>query len=809
MDKQPINRLPSAIARELFYALPLALMFLLALTPGISFTEDLGRHLLLGKIIVAAGHVPDTNLLTYTCPDFPFINHHWLSEVVFYFLHCASGLNGLILFKALLMCAALALAMRAVPLERASPLVGLAAVLAAVALGYRAHIRPELFTYFGVALYGWLIAREISALNHRKFNLAAGGVAPGPSSSRPAVIALFSGFNLRWAVLIAYGWFWANAHIYFVFGLGMIFIYWLACWRRNWLNAGNAVTPGQERCVATFLRAWPRAETIGLFALIGVSLINPNGWRGLFYPLWIFGNYGMAITENASPLNYWETVLNPMLMALPLLSLCALWVFWHNLTTDYTDFTDMVKPLTTDHRQLASAKSRHWWTKLGAIVGISVIRVIRGIIRIELSAGQLAGVLILLTALIAAWFMARSVPLLALTLLPALGLYIRAETSRSDTTKKSWIPDPTPPKQSLWLRRPGQVGNDKQTILSVIPAKAGIQSAYLRGPGIMLVIALNIWLMFAVINGSYCRIFPSPIGPTPFGLDDEFRYLALRRLQADGLPGKIFSDYNSGSLVEYNIYPERGYVDNRPEAFPAEFWQKEYLPALALGTEWEDVIARRGIQTVAVSIAGVKEHFIRALLANPRWQLVHLDFFLAVFTQNTPENQAFLRRHAFNQDRIAQLAVQTAERMRALSSTSIWRRQVLADQIVYEIYGLICLGRNDLAWPLVWEMHRRYPDYQLVHELMRVSAPPQAVPAVMEVMARRARWPLAAKQALDYGAALEAQGRADEARAIYRRGKFFFPLNSRLRSAEATFNPKTDTLIFSPFFEMTSDLIIG
>jgi len=256
------------------------------------------------------------------------------------------------------------------------------------------------------------------------------------------------------------------------------------------------------------------------------------------------------------------------------------------------------------------------------------------------------------------------------------------------------------------------------------------------------------------------------------------------------LPGKIFSDYNSGSLVEYNIYPERGYVDNRPEAFPAVFWEQEYKPALALGAVWEDTITRRGIQTVAVSITGVKERFIRTLLADSRWQLVHLDFFCAVFVRNTSENQDFLRRHAFGPEQIRQFARKTAQRIRALSSHSIWRRQVLADQIVYEIYGLICLGESNLAWPLVWEMHLRYPDYQIIHELMRVSVPPHLAPVVMDIMERRARWPLAAKQVLDYGAVLEAQGRNDEARAVYRRGKRFFPLSQNLPPpAPARFSP--------------------
>jgi|GEM_PF-1975294 len=714
--------------RELFYALPLALMFLLALTPGISFTEDLGRHLLLGKIIVATGHVPDTNLLTYTYPDFPFINHHWLSEVLFYFAHQAMGLNGLIVLKAVLMCATLALAMRSVPILRASPLIGSMATLAAIALGYRAHIRPELFTYLGVALYGWLIARS-ERLPDNKLS------------------------KRSWAIIIAYGWFWANAHIYFIFGIGMLGVYWLACWWRNFrendqlserggsaaprasIPAGKSAATERDGHLPAFLEigvtlrhVWPRAETIGLLALIGVSMLNPNGWHGLLYPLGIFGNYGLAVSENAAPLSYWETVLNPMLLVLPFLSLCALWVFWRTFRRRPNGYGGQIRRCR------------------------------------NLTAEQLAGALIVLVALIAAWHMARSAPLLALTLLPPLGFCIRAGTFKPDQ------------KTVAGLVEAGPGSPTPATIIKRLCFNSTCWSTWFRGAGITGVIVLNLWLAFAVVGGSYSRIFPSPIGPTPFGFDDESRYLGLRRLCADGLPGKIFSDYNYGSLVEYNIYPQPGYVDNRPEAFPAAFWQQEYKPALALGAVWEDMIVRRGIQTVAVSTAGVKESFIRAILADQRWQLVHLDFFCAIFVRNTPENQDFLGRHAFDQEQMRLFAHQIAQRIRSLPSQSLWRRQVLADQIVYEIYGLICLGACDPAWPLVWDMHLRYPDYQIIHELMRVSAPPHAAPAVVDVMARRARWPLAAKQVLDWGAALEAQGRTNEARAVYRRGQCFFPL---------------------------------
>ncbi|MDV7399240.1 hypothetical protein RZS08_47960, partial [Arthrospira platensis SPKY1] len=118
-----------------------ALLFLLAFTPGLGLMEDLGRHLVLGKIILEEGAVPRVNLLTYTWPDHPFVNHHWLSEVVLYAARRAVGLNGLIVLKALLLAGVLALAMRTVPPGRVSARYLWTAVLGAVVIGFRAHVR--------------------------------------------------------------------------------------------------------------------------------------------------------------------------------------------------------------------------------------------------------------------------------------------------------------------------------------------------------------------------------------------------------------------------------------------------------------------------------------------------------------------------------------------------------------------------------------------------------------------------------------------------------------------------------------------
>ena len=50
-------------------------------------------------------------------------------------------------------------------------------------------------------------------------------------------------------------------------------------------------------------------------------------------------------------------------------------------------------------------------------------------------------------------------------------------------------------------------------------------------------------------------------------------------------------------------------------------------------------------------------------------------------------------------------------------------------------------------------------------------------------MARRARWPVAAKQVTDWGRLMEADGQLERAKAVYRRGRWFFPLSKPIAAA--------------------------
>jgi hypothetical protein len=636
-------------ARPLAIGTCVVVMALLALTPGIAGREDLGRHLLLGRIISETWRVPDVNLLTYTYPDYPFVNHHWLSEVVFYQLHRVAGRDGLIVFQTAVMTAAFAIAFVPRAPHRHVALYWTAGLAAAVLLGYRADQRPELFSFLGVALFAWLFER----------------------------IRRRDDWRYRLAVVLV-GAAWVNLHIYFVFGLGMAGAFLL---ERCWL----------ERTPAALRRE------LGWFAALLVGcLLGPNGIDGLVYPFRIFSNYGVDIVENTSPLGLWEEMMVPMLLVLPFFSAGVL-----------------------------------------AALGVEVAAWRR-----RLRPPRIADVIVAVAALVAAWTMVRNVPLLALAGLPPIAV-AASQARRAAATTRSWA------------------------------SHAALATAAL----------LTLVLVHGRLDGRYTRVFPAPIYPTPFGLDDPDRYGRLRALvERYGLAGPVLTDFDIGSLVEYEMAPEPGYVDNRPEAFPAAFWRGEYQEALALGPAWDELRDRRGWNTIVVSLQAAKP-ILRGLDQRGGWVLVHLDDACAVFVRDDPRNAKVIAALGSRTDLVRRTEQDLVMRLEAFDALPFWRRQVEADRIVYRLYALSMVTPPGHAWRHLAALDTRYPDYRLLHEIMLVTATDAQSDELERMLREQARWPTGVKQVLDWATKLVQAGRPREALAVLERGRWFFPLSPVLRDA--------------------------
>ena len=118
-----------------------------------SINQDIGRHLKTGEIIWQTGHVPKINLFSYTEPNIPFINHHWLSEVIFYLLNIYIGLKGLIVFKAGILLVTFWLLWQAVSKKVEPLLFAVAGLTGLLIILDRTDVRPEIFSYLFLAYF--------------------------------------------------------------------------------------------------------------------------------------------------------------------------------------------------------------------------------------------------------------------------------------------------------------------------------------------------------------------------------------------------------------------------------------------------------------------------------------------------------------------------------------------------------------------------------------------------------------------------------------------------------------------------------
>ncbi len=224
--------------------------------------SDIGRHLKNGQIMLDQPEnrqaLLHTNFYSYTETGFPFINHHWLSGVAFFIIHKTIGFVGLSLAYIFLIWASLALMFYIAQKHSGFLLACFLAILLAPLIADRTEIRPEVFSYFFSTLYFFLFWRySLRKISFKKILI----------------------------VILPVQLLWVNLHIGFAFGFFIISAFILQFLIRGFF----------QKNFTSFKQMLVLSLIVSL-----VSLINPFGIKGLFYPLQIFQNFGYRLAENQS-----------------------------------------------------------------------------------------------------------------------------------------------------------------------------------------------------------------------------------------------------------------------------------------------------------------------------------------------------------------------------------------------------------------------------------------------------------------------------------------------------------------------------
>lgn len=267
----------------LFLSLYIIFFVLLLSQPINLTTADLGRHIKNGELLFQNTGILSSNFYSYTYPNFPFINHHWGSGVIFYIIHLLFGFIGQSIIFILITLLTFIIFFKVAIKYSNFEVSLLTAFLTLPLMASRTEIRPEMFSYLFIALFLWIAINYINHSLHR---------------------------NLIWFIPLII-LLWVNLHIYYLFGFVILGVFIL------------------EYAINLFI--FKKGKLVQLIKLLIVSLIslpliflNPNFIKGALYPLHIFDNYGYRLVENQS-VSFIEKVL-PNYPSLPFFKLVLIFL---------------------------------------------------------------------------------------------------------------------------------------------------------------------------------------------------------------------------------------------------------------------------------------------------------------------------------------------------------------------------------------------------------------------------------------------------------------------------------------------------
>jgi len=156
--------------------------------------------------------------------------------------------------------------------------------------------------------------------------------------------------------------------------------------------------------------------------------------------------------------------------------------------------------------------------------------------------------------------------------------------------------------------------------------------------------ALIVVIGLSLIPGSFFSPFQPGFG---FGLGKD-SMSSLEFFNSSGLRGPVFNNYDIGSYLVYGLYPqEKVFVDNRPEAYPEDFFTETYVPMQENEEKWKEVVAQYNFNVIFFyrrDFTPWAQPFLITRLADQEWVPVYVDDFALILVRNGVHNKELIEK---------------------------------------------------------------------------------------------------------------------------------------------------------------------
>ncbi|MDQ1388470.1 MAG: hypothetical protein QOF56_1924 [Acidobacteriaceae bacterium] len=245
-----------SVGDVLFVAL-LGLLVFTNLSTRLLGDAGIGWHIRTGQLILSTHSVPHVDPFSSSMHGQPWFAWEWLYDVLAGWLESTAGLNGVVLFTALIIAAVFSWTFRLLVWRGTNVLLALVLVLlAASAAMIHFLARPHVVSWLFTIVWFWILESSEKSCDS--------------DASRTLPLWL-----LPSTILV-----WVNVHGGFLVGFVLLGIYW-ACAAWEWLQRAFTLTEDGFEDVLRRIRAGRRfrALTLAGFFSAAATLVNPYGFR--------------------------------------------------------------------------------------------------------------------------------------------------------------------------------------------------------------------------------------------------------------------------------------------------------------------------------------------------------------------------------------------------------------------------------------------------------------------------------------------------------------------------------------------------
>ncbi|MEK9174878.1 MAG: hypothetical protein AAB725_02825, partial [Patescibacteria group bacterium] len=156
-----------------------------------------------------------------------------------------------------------------------------------------------------------------------------------------------------------------------------------------------------------------------------------------------------------------------------------------------------------------------------------------------------------------------------------------------------------------------------------------------------------ILVILIILSGELGTLYPKSQN-LQLGLEKD-NEKALEFFRENKLTGPIFNNYDIGGYLIYGLPTgEKVFTDNRPEAYPTDFFASTYIPMQTSKKTWDEKSALYKFNAIIFSYRDYTpwgQAFFARILEDPEWKTVFADSRVVILLKNNEINKDIIAKY--------------------------------------------------------------------------------------------------------------------------------------------------------------------